>query len=182
MSGHLGTVDARIGLRGPVWNIYVIVTLALAGGAARTVYLHPVSEGKVDEGRRRAARGGSAQPAWRDGPWCAREVAAVIPGHASTCAPARTAGADWLGRGARALARRAAEDARQGGVASGAGACVARAAWALGGVALAACATDPGQALAAALAKAQQNATSCLFGSHGPDRNNASWCGWHLTL
>jgi len=177
MGGHLGTADARLGLRGPVWNIYVIVTLALAGGAARTVYLHPISEGKVDEGRRRAARGGSAQPAWRDGPWCAREVAAVIPAHASTCAPARTAGADRLGRGARAPARRAAEDARQRGVASGSGACVARAAWALGGVALAACATDPGKALAAALAKAQQTRRPVCWVVMDPDRNEASWCG-----
>ena len=47
MGGHLGTVDARLGLRGPVWNIYVIVTLALACGTARTVYLQPISEGKV---------------------------------------------------------------------------------------------------------------------------------------
>ena len=47
MGGHLGTADARLGLRGPVWNIYVIVTLALACGIARTVYLQPISEGKV---------------------------------------------------------------------------------------------------------------------------------------
>ena len=98
MSGHLGIVDARLGLRGPVWDIYVIVTLALAGGVARTVYLHPNLRREGDEGRRRDARGASAQLAWRDRPWSAREVVAFIPGHASTCAPARTAGADWLGK------------------------------------------------------------------------------------
>ncbi len=63
-------------LRGPLWDIYVIVTLALAGGVARTVYTHQNLRREGDEGRRRDARGASAQLARRDRPWSAREVGA----------------------------------------------------------------------------------------------------------
>jgi len=174
----------------------VIVTLALAGGVARTVYTHPNIRRAGDEGPRRDARGASAQLARRDGPWSAREVGVFIPGHVSSCEPARVAGADgWeevpellLGGRRRTLAQAgmtasaAAKHAPQGGVASGSGAYVARAAWAPGGVALAACATDPGQAFAAALAKAQHMRRRVYLVVVDPDRNEASWCGWHLTL
>jgi hypothetical protein len=157
-------------LRGPLWDIYVIVTLALAGGVARTVYTDPNIRRAGDEGPRRDARGASAQLARRDGPWSAREVGVFIPGHVSSCEPARVAGADgweeepevFLGGRRRTLgqavmiASAAAKHALQGGIASGSGAYVARAARAPGGVALAASAIDPGSAFAAALAKAQQ--------------------------
>ena len=157
-------------LRGPLWDIYVIVTLALAGGVARTVYTHPNIRRAGDEGRRRGARRASAQLARRDGPWSAREVGVLILGHVSSREPARAAGADgweeepevFLGGRRRTLgqavmiASAAAKHALQGGIASGSGAYVARAARAPGGVALAASAIDPGPAFAAALAKAQQ--------------------------
>jgi hypothetical protein len=148
----------------------VIVTLALAGGVARAVYTHPNIRRADDEGRRRDARGASAQPARRDGPWSAREVGVFIPGHVSSCEPARVAGADgweeepevFLGGRRRTLGQAvmmvsaAAKHALQGGIASGSGAYVARAARAPGGVAPAASAIDPGSAFAAAIAKAQQ--------------------------
>jgi hypothetical protein len=157
-------------LRGPLWDIYVIVTLALAGGVARTVYTDPNIRRAGDEGPRRDARGASAQLARRDGPWSAREVGVFIPGHVSSCEPARVAGADgweeepevFLGGRRRTLgqavmiASAAAKHALQGSIASGSGAYVARAARAPGGVALAASAIDPGSAFAAAIAKAQQ--------------------------
>ena len=157
-------------LLGPLWDIYVIVTLALAGGVARTVYTHPNIRRAGDEGRRRDARGASAQLARHDGPWSAREVGVFIPGHVSSCEPARVAGADgweeepevFLGGRRRTLgqavmiASAAAKHALQGGIASGSGAYVARAARAPGGVALAASAIDPGSDFAAAVAKAQQ--------------------------
>ena len=81
-------------LRGPLWDTYVIVTLALAGGVARTVYTHPNIRRAGDEGPRRDARGASAQLARRDGPPSAREVGVFIPGHVSSREPARVAGAD----------------------------------------------------------------------------------------
>ena len=43
------------------WDIYVTVTLALAGGSARTVYVHPSSDGKLT----RIATGTDAQRAER---------------------------------------------------------------------------------------------------------------------
>jgi hypothetical protein len=157
-------------LRGPLWDTYVIVTLALAGGVARTVYTDPLIRRAGDEGLRRDARGASAQLARRDGPPSAREVGVFIPGHVSSCEPARVAGADgwaeapevFLGGRRRTLGQSAvmvsaaAKHALQGGIASGSGAYVARAARAPGGVAPAASAIDPGSAFAAAIAKAQQ--------------------------
>jgi len=148
----------------------VIVTLALAGGVARTVYTDPLIRRAGDEGPRRDARGASAQLARRDGPPSAREVGVFIPGHVSSCEPARVAEADgweeepevFLGGRRRTLgqavmiASAAAKHALQGGIASGSGAYVARAARAPGGVAPAVSAIDPGSAFAAAIAKAQQ--------------------------
>ena len=147
-------------LRGALWDTYVIVTLALAGGVARTVYTDPLIRRAGDEGLRRDARGASAQLARRDGPPSAREVGVFIPGHVSSCEPARVAGADgwaeapevFLGGRRRTLGQSAvmvsaaAKHALQGGIASGSGAYVARAARAPGGVALAASAIDPGSA------------------------------------
>ena len=147
-------------LRGPLWDTYVIVTLALAGGVARTVYTDPLIRRAGAECLRRDARGASAQLARRDGPPSAREVGVFIP----------VAGADgWaeapevfvggrrrtLGHSA-VMVSAAAKHALQGGIASGSGAYVARAARAPGGVAPAVSAIDPGSAFAAAIAKAQQ--------------------------
>ena len=99
-------------LRGPLWDTYVIVTLALAGGVARTVYTDPLIRRAGDEGLRRDARGASAQLARRDGPPSAREVGVFIPGHVSSCEPLAGCRSRWLGRGTRGLPRRAAENAR----------------------------------------------------------------------
>ena len=57
----VGTVDPLPGMLGPVWDIYVTVTPALAGGSARTVYVHPSSDGKLT----RIATGTDAQRAER---------------------------------------------------------------------------------------------------------------------
>ena len=76
----------------------------------------------------------------------------------------------------------AASHAPQAGVASGSGAYVAQAASAPGGAALAACAMDPGQAAASAAEKAQQMRRRDYLVVLDPDRNEASWCLWHLTL
>ena len=43
----VGTVDPLPGMRGPVWDIYVEITPALAGGVPRTIYVHPSSDGKL---------------------------------------------------------------------------------------------------------------------------------------
>ena len=137
-------------LRGALWDTYVIVTLALAGGVARTVYTDPLIRRAGAECLRRDARGASAQLARRDGPPSAREVGVFIP----------VVGADgWaeapevfvggrrrtLGHSA-VMVSAAAKHALQGGIASGSGAYVARAARAPGGVAPAASAIDPGSA------------------------------------
>jgi hypothetical protein len=174
----------------------VIVTLALAGGVARTVYLHPISDGKVTM----VGAGPHAEGAHSLRGVMGRGVRAkLLPLYRGTPPRVHPRGLPepigWeevpellLGGRRRRLAQAgmtasaAAKHAPQGGVASGSGAYVARAAWAPGGVALATCATDPGQALAAALAKAQQMRRRVYLVVMDPDRNEASWCGWHLAL
>ena len=160
MSGHLGTADARI-----AWTIMGHLrdrqTCAGGWGCEDRIYsTDPLIRRAGDEGLRRDARGASAQLARRDGPPSAREVGVFIP----------VAGADgWaeapevfvggrrrtLGHSA-VMVSAAAKHALQGGIASGSGAYVARAARAPGGVAPAVSAIDPGSAFAAAIAKAQQ--------------------------
>ena len=44
----VGTKDLRLGTRGVVWDIYITVTLALAGASPRTLYVHPSSKGKLE--------------------------------------------------------------------------------------------------------------------------------------
>ena len=66
-----GLADPLLGLGGPLWDFWVRVSPALAGGQDRTVYLHPGSDGglrmcdaSAEEriaSSRRAGRGISAQ-------------------------------------------------------------------------------------------------------------------------
>ena len=37
-----------LGMHGAFWDIYITVTLALAGASPRTLYAHPSSKGKLE--------------------------------------------------------------------------------------------------------------------------------------
>ena len=207
----VGTVDPLPGMLGPVWDIYVTVTPALAGGSARTVYVHPSSDGKLT----RIATGTDAQRAERLRAVRHRGVRAkllalypgmpprvhprgpqeqigweqvpelLLGGRQTTLAQAGAApgfGFPTASPQAALADCAAVAHSPQAGVASSPGAYVAQSALASHPAALAASSTDPGPGSAAAVVQAEQMRRHEYLVVLDPNRNEASWCGWHLTL